>query len=177
MAYRAAPLANGYSFTELLMGRKIRTPVPVISSKLNPGCADMDNLKRTEQKYREKLRQNHDQKHRARDMPCLQPGDHVWVKDTGERGTVVSTAGTPRSYIIETPGSTLQRNRYHLSPTPVAPGEPANLFEPAPESTVPRNTAQLHGFWEAEMEGMDGILEGEGVGFLGCSVLWWSEAR
>ncbi|KAJ7995746.1 hypothetical protein DPEC_G00247790 [Dallia pectoralis] len=106
MAYRTAPLANGYSPTELLMGRKIRTPVPVISSKLNPGCADMDNLKRTEQKYREKLRQNHDQRHRARDMPCLQPGDHVWVKDTGERGTVVSTAGTPRSYIVETPGST-----------------------------------------------------------------------
>ncbi|KAJ8001148.1 hypothetical protein DPEC_G00188230 [Dallia pectoralis] len=98
---------------------------------------DMDNLKRTEQKYREKLRQNHDQRHRARDMPCLQPGDHVWVKDTGERGTVVSTAGTPRSYIVETPGSTLRRNRYHLSPTPVAPGEPANLFEPAPESIVP----------------------------------------
>ncbi|XP_045898998.1 uncharacterized protein LOC123966985, partial [Micropterus dolomieu] len=35
MAYRAAPLANGYSPTELLMGRKIRSPV--IPSKLNPG--------------------------------------------------------------------------------------------------------------------------------------------
>ncbi len=95
MAYRAAPPANRYSPTELLMGRKIRTPVPVIPSKLSPGCADMDNLKRTELRYRQKLRQNYDRRHRARNLPYLRPGDHVWVKDTVDRGTVVSTAGTP----------------------------------------------------------------------------------
>lgn len=55
MAYRAAPLANRYSSTELLIGRKIRMTVPVISSKLNPGCVDLDNLERTERRYRQKL--------------------------------------------------------------------------------------------------------------------------
>ena len=39
MAYRATPLANGFSPTELLMGRKIRTLVPVIPSQ--PGYADI----------------------------------------------------------------------------------------------------------------------------------------
>ncbi len=109
MAYRAAPLANGYSPTELLMGRKIRTPVPVIPSKLNPGCADMDNLKRTELRYRQNCDRIMTEDTEHRDLPYLRPGDHVWVKDTVDRGTVVSTAGTPRSYIIETPGGTLRR--------------------------------------------------------------------
>ncbi|KAL7867548.1 hypothetical protein SRHO_G00089320 [Serrasalmus rhombeus] len=54
MAYRAAPLANAYSPTELLMGRKIRTPVPVIPSQLKPRCVDMEKLKKTEKIYRQK---------------------------------------------------------------------------------------------------------------------------
>lgn len=54
-------------------------------------------------------------------MTHLQPGEHVWVKDMSERGTVVSTAGTPRSYLIDTPRGTLRRNRFHLSPTPNSP--------------------------------------------------------
>ncbi|KAJ8387615.1 hypothetical protein AAFF_G00151650 [Aldrovandia affinis] len=107
MAYRAAPLANGHSPTELLMGRKIRTTVPVIPSQLNPACADIENLKRKEQRYRQKQQQNYNRRHRAHDMPHLQPSDHVWVKDMLQRGTVVSTADTLRSYLIETPRGTL----------------------------------------------------------------------
>ena len=121
MAYRATPLANGYSPTELLTGRKIRTLVPVIPSQLNPGCADMIKLKLTELSYRQKQRQNYDRRHRAHDMLHLQPGEHVWIKDTHEKGTVVSTADTPRSYIVETPRGTVRRNRYHLSSTPEGP--------------------------------------------------------
>ena len=136
MAYRAAPLANGHSPAELLMGRKIRTPIPVIPSQLNPGWTDMDNLKRTEQTYRQKQKQNYDRRHRAHDMPLLQQGDHVWVKDTLERGTVVSNASTPRSYIVETPRGTLRRNRYHLSPTPIAPATHTNLPEDAAPAAV-----------------------------------------
>lgn len=52
MAYRAAPLANGHSPAEFLMGRKIRTLVPAIPSHFNPGWTDMDSLKRTEQKHK-----------------------------------------------------------------------------------------------------------------------------
>ncbi|XP_036001498.1 uncharacterized protein K02A2.6-like [Fundulus heteroclitus] len=121
MAYRASPLANGYSPTELLMGRKIRTTVPVIPSQLEPNRADLGKVRKTEKSYRLRQTQNYNRRHRAFDMPSLQPGDHVWVKDIRQRGTVVSTAGTPRSYIVETPGGSLRRNRYHLSETPVAP--------------------------------------------------------
>lgn len=84
MAYSAATLANRDSPAELHMGRKIRTPVPVIPFQLNPGWTDMDNLKRTEQTYRQKQKQNYDRRHRARNMPLLQQVDHVWVKDIFE---------------------------------------------------------------------------------------------
>lgn len=50
-------------------------------------------------------------------MTCLFcNGSHVWVKDTSERGTVVSTAGMPRSYIIETPRDTLRRKPFLINP-------------------------------------------------------------
>lgn len=95
MAYRAAPLANGHRSGELHMGKKIRAPVPVIPSQLNPGWTDMDNLKRIEQMYRQKQKQNYNRCHRACNVPLVQRGDHVWVKDILERGTVMSNAGTP----------------------------------------------------------------------------------
>ena len=136
MAYRAAPLANGHSPAELLMGRNIRTPVPVIPSQLNPGWTDMNSLKIIEQAYRQKQKLNYDRRHRARNLPLLRQGDHVWVKDILERGTVVSNAGTPRSYIVETPRGTLRRNRYHLSPTPIAPATRTDLPEDGASTAV-----------------------------------------
>ncbi|KAE8281698.1 Retrovirus-related Pol polyprotein from transposon 17.6 Protease [Larimichthys crocea] len=137
MAYHAAPLANGHSPAELLMGRKIQTPVPVIPSQLTPGWTDLDNLRRAERRYKKKQKENYDRRHRAHEMPPLQEGDHVWVKDILERGTVVSHAGTPRSYMIETPRGTLRRNRYHLSPTPTAPETPTVLQPDTPGEDEP----------------------------------------
>ncbi|KAI5621586.1 hypothetical protein C0J50_18855 [Silurus asotus] len=74
MAYRAAPLANGYSPAELLMGRKLRTRVPVISSQLIPETADLERLKQIELTYRLKQKQCFNQRHKARDMTYLRPG-------------------------------------------------------------------------------------------------------
>ena len=121
MAYRSSPLANGYSPTELLMGRKIRTTVPIIPSQLDPNRTNLEKVKLREQCYRQKQKMDYDRRHRAHNLPSLKPGDHVWVKDMQQRGTVVSTANTPRSYIIETSGGHLRRNRHHLSTTPVGP--------------------------------------------------------
>uniref|UniRef100_A0A669BXN3 Gypsy retrotransposon integrase-like protein 1 n=1 Tax=Oreochromis niloticus TaxID=8128 RepID=A0A669BXN3_ORENI len=137
MAYRATPLANGYSPTELLMGRRIRTTVPVIPSQLNPRGTNTDKLKAIEQSYRQKQRQNYNRRHRAHDMLQLNPGDKVWVSDMDTRGTVVSMAGSPRSYIVETAKGTLRRNRYHLTRTPGAPEISVDPPETSPENSVP----------------------------------------
>ena len=36
LAHRSTPLENGYSQAELLMGRKLRTIIPVITTQLHP---------------------------------------------------------------------------------------------------------------------------------------------
>lgn len=142
MAYRDAPLANGYSPAELLMGRKLRTTIPVVPSQLNPAGADLGKVRKDEQKHRQKQREHYNRRHRAHDMPGLRPGDHVWVKDMQQRGTVLSTADTPRSYIIETSGGNLRRNRYHLSRTPVAPNTHTNVPDTTPENDATETVSE-----------------------------------
>lgn len=44
LAYRATPLQNGYSLDELLMGRRLRTPVPALPTLLNPALSDYNAL-------------------------------------------------------------------------------------------------------------------------------------
>uniref|UniRef100_A0A3B5QZY7 Gypsy retrotransposon integrase-like protein 1 n=1 Tax=Xiphophorus maculatus TaxID=8083 RepID=A0A3B5QZY7_XIPMA len=137
MAYRSAPLANGFSPTELLMGRRIRTTVPVTQSQLTPKIIDMEKLRTAETDYRQKQRQSYNRRHRARNMSLLHPGEKVWVTDLKTRGTVVSGAGSPRSYIIETPRGMLRRNSYHLSHTP---GATETSVVPPETSAVPHET-------------------------------------
>lgn len=105
MADCAAPLANGHSPAELPMGRKIRTPVPVIPPQFNPGWTDMDN--RTEAET----------EHRTRNKPLLHWGDCVWVKDIRERGTVIQCR---HSKIL-----------HGKSPTPSAPATLTDMPEEA----------------------------------------------
>ena len=149
MAYRATPLNNGHSPSELLMGRKLRTTVPVLPSCLDPGWTDVTQLREREQMEREKQWRRFNTRHRARDLTTLNPGDHVWVKDVKEKGKVTARAGTPRSYLIETPRGTLRRNRGHLAtlpeagvgivdtPSPAPPEDSTPALVPAPQASTP----------------------------------------
>ena len=127
MAYRATPLANGYSPAQLSMGRQIRTTVPVTLSSLNPSWMDITKPKEVEQRKRQRMSWNFNKRDRAHHLKGLTPGDHVWVKDTKEKGTVIRQAEAPRSYIVDTPRGNLRRNRNHLVSTPVAPAAQAIL--------------------------------------------------
>ncbi|KAL2103182.1 hypothetical protein ACEWY4_000050 [Coilia grayii] len=70
-------------------------------------------------------------RHRAQQLTTLTPGDHVWVKDTKEKGTVISQANTPRSYVIDSPRGVLRHNRNHLIIAPVLPAE--QIVSPEPD--------------------------------------------
>ena len=54
LAYRSTPLANGYSPAELLMGRKLRTTIPIISANLHPKLPDSSELKHKEGEMRQR---------------------------------------------------------------------------------------------------------------------------
>ena len=113
LAYRTSPLENGLSPSELLMGRQLRTTVPVLPKTLGPSSTDLAKVSSKEDRQRERSKANYDIRHRAKELPSLAPGDKVFVPDLNRTTEVVERIpGTPRSYILKNSnGSTVRHNR------------------------------------------------------------------
>ncbi|XP_034540201.1 uncharacterized protein LOC117832662 [Notolabrus celidotus] len=116
LAYRATPLQNGYSPAQLLMGRRLRTTVPSLSSQLDPALPDGCTLVRQEREKRMLDAENYNRRHRTKTLRDLTPGEHVWVTDVKSSGTVIKNHSTPRSYLVDLPQGVVRRNRLHLIP-------------------------------------------------------------
>ena len=118
LSYRATPLPwCGLSPAELLMGRRIRTDVPQMRKLLIPDWPHTRDFKTLNEKYKEGQKRHYDQRHRARLLPELPEDTPVWVHTQGKQvaGKIVRQADTPRSYLVNTPGRDLRRNRSHLT--------------------------------------------------------------
>ena len=137
MAYRSAPLENGYSPFELLFGRKIRTMVPVLPSNLLPCWPQMSQLHQKDNDIKEKQKHYFDQHHRVKQLPELSQGQTVWIPDRKENGEIVDKHMTPRSYIVKTPTTTVHQNRRHLiqSSSPVKGSSVKEGLTPHPPLT------------------------------------------
>lgn len=119
LAYRATPIANGYSPAELLMGRRLRIPVPQHPSLLDPELPDGTVVAEKEREKRGKDITSFNNRHCVRDLSQLTPGQPVWITDAKSQGTVVSshsahvhtswTALQAPSGVIDTILSLLQR--------------------------------------------------------------------
>ena len=132
LTYRATPLENGYSPSELLMGRKLRTPIPVVPTQLLPKLPKTSKLK--EKKWiRQRQRKNFNLHHRASELKPLQTGDYVWIPDTRSEGIVVQETN-PQSYEVETPSGTYRRNRRHIIPLKESAKDSKNQDENAKTS-------------------------------------------
>ena len=115
MIYRGTPLPhNSLSPSQMLFGRQIKTPLPCAPQKLLPSHAISKNVRRRETRYRDYAKQNYDRARRVQVLPPLQKGDSVHVKGMNVEGRVVKEASRPRSFVVETPKSTIERNRRHL---------------------------------------------------------------
>ncbi|XP_062509596.1 uncharacterized protein LOC134185746 [Corticium candelabrum] len=112
LAYRSTPLRNGYSSAELLMNRRLRSNIPIIRDLLKPCVPDLTMVKKVEKQGKNRMKEDHDRRHKARDLPCLDPGARVLVPDQMVYGKVIAqpASTTPRSYMIETPTNTIRRN-------------------------------------------------------------------
>ena len=87
MAYRTTPLATGYSPSELLYVRSVRTPL----EKPVDCVIDYEEFEARELEQKQVRKDRFDKKYRTQVLPELEPGDKVWVKaptDIGAEGIV-----------------------------------------------------------------------------------------
>ena len=117
LSYRSTPLKCGFSPSELLMARKLRTNVPTTRESLKPAVPDLTALREKEEQSRNYGQCNYDQHYKARELEPLFPGQKVWVTDRGEEAEVIQGAGT-RSYQVQTPEGKFRCNRRALIDLP-----------------------------------------------------------
>lgn len=138
-AYRATPIpATGKTLSELIMGRQIRTTVPIMAKVLEPKLPNHATVKKADDKAKRGYKESFDRRNGARELPPLQPGDWVRTKLDNEKqwtteAKVVSKDQSPRSYIIDTGGRRLRRNRRFLRKVPT----PACHYTPEDDSLIP----------------------------------------
>ena len=119
LIYRSTPLENGLSPAQMLMGRRIRSNLPVDGALLTPRGAH--RVKQTKQQLKVKQKWLHDRT--AKHLPMLKPGDSVRLRDVisgtwRQRGEVQKEVA-PRSYRIQLEnGLALRRNRVDLQLQP-----------------------------------------------------------
>ena len=114
MEYRASRIRNGYSPSELLFNRQIKTLLPTAPGNLQPKLVNATKIAERENSVREQTKLNYDNRRRARPLQPLEEGDRVHVKNLKTDGNIVQSALFPRSYIVDTPRGTIRRNRRHL---------------------------------------------------------------
>ena len=113
LTYRSTPLTNGYSPSELLMSRVLRSSVPTRVAQRHPRLLDVDLLREKEEQLNNRQKENFDKHHGARRLPALSPGDTVRIPDQEMEGNVVDEV-MPQSFEVRTENGVYRRNRRHL---------------------------------------------------------------
>ena len=117
--YRATTIQGiGLSPSQLCMGRRLRTTLPMATGLLKPETYNAQEIKRSFQKAKDKQKYHYD-RHGTRELPPLKPGDHVRVKpEHGSKewkaATVVQSHASPLSYVVDTGSRRIRPNRVAL---------------------------------------------------------------
>ena len=114
LCYRATPLPwCDLSPSELLMGRHLRTNLPLLKEGLSPKWPDLERFRRQDTEFKQKQKRDHDSRHKSLPLPPIPNDTEVWITtDTSrEPARVGAPADTPRSYLIDTPRGRIRRNR------------------------------------------------------------------
>uniref|UniRef100_A0A8C5G7Q6 Integrase catalytic domain-containing protein n=1 Tax=Gouania willdenowi TaxID=441366 RepID=A0A8C5G7Q6_GOUWI len=136
LAYRTTALANGYSPAQLLMGRRLRTTLPMLPEAMQPCVPDLQQVRHVERRMRQTKCFN--ARHRTRDLDKLLPGHSVWITDAKSQGTVTSVHQTPWSYVISGPHGAIRRNRSHLMPIPMSEIQTELELTQSNEKSIPK---------------------------------------
>ncbi|XP_064477447.1 uncharacterized protein K02A2.6-like [Ornithodoros turicata] len=137
LSYLTTPGPSGLSPAQLLMGRRIRSRVPMASSLLRPGKVNLRKWARKDRRQKAQQKKNCDERHLVRSLPPLAAGQQVWIPEMKTKGRVVGKTAEPRSYTVETPRGTLRRNRRQLIAIPPTPSENQTWKSPTIPSPSP----------------------------------------
>ena len=119
LSYRATPISGtDLSPSQLCMERRLRTTLPIVQDLLKPEAYNSREIKRRMKDAKQRQKYYYDRRG-TKEQPCLKPGDHVRVKpNPGSRewraATVVQGHTSPRSYVVDTGGQRIRRNRVAL---------------------------------------------------------------
>ena len=123
LAYRSTPLPwCGFSPAQLLMGRSLRSNIPQIPQSFVPEWSYLTEFREKDAEEKRKQKTNFDLRHRVSELPPLEPDQTfwVWTNNRIDPGQVLTSAHTPRSYVVGTPSGTLRRNQVHITTRPSA---------------------------------------------------------
>ena len=121
LTYRSTPFPwCNLSPAKLLMGRRIRSNIPLIKDQLVPKWEFLEEFKNNNISVKENQKRVYDRRHRTKPLPVLSDHADVWI--TGDTqpisGRVNASGDTLRSYLVETPSGQVRRNRHHLNKVP-----------------------------------------------------------
>ena len=132
-AHLQAHVENCQTCARQRMQRRLRTSVPITSTQRQPSLVDQHVFKTRTENIQQRQQRNYNERHRARELPDLPPGTHVYIPDRLEEGQT-ATSPTTRSYIVTTPSGDFRRNRRHITP------QPSSSDTPVPSAPSTSNT-------------------------------------
>ena len=139
LAYRTTPLETGYSPAELLMSRIPRTNIPTTRKQRTPKVPDLSSFRAKDQKAKARQKQNFDDRHGARDLSPLNPGDTVWIPDRKAKAQVTEEVAE-RSFEVTTSDGTFRRNRRDLIALPELNSTNPNTNDPNTDDSTTHNS-------------------------------------
>ncbi|UYV61274.1 K02A2.6-like [Cordylochernes scorpioides] len=141
IALRTTPSNNLPSPAQMLMGRNLRTLIPMKTTKLKPAFISTENILQQKRENQYKMKEYYDRN--AKILPKMSSGEQVNAKtsDAWRPATIIGEANQPRSYIIQNnEGRMLKRNRVHLRPRSYPVGQRRSSqsspqLDPAPSTS------------------------------------------
>ena len=147
LAYRSTPLQVGYSPSQLLMGRVLRTIVPTTRAQREPRIPDLNLVRSRDVQNKTRQKKNFDSHHGVRELPPLLPGDRVWLPQKGCEGEVQQEVA-PRSYTVKLEDGSTCRNRRDLVQLPDT--EPDTEMSEVSQSNT-NNPSELNASQQSEL--------------------------
>ena len=144
MVYRSTTVGSiGYSPSEVMLNRRIRTTLPTLPKNIEPRVYDEDKVKKKHEASQRSNEFYYNRRYSSRPLPVLKKGDQVRIKtgkddEWGRPAVVIGTTNTPRSYNVQTETGVVRRNRRNLLRVPRDERERCN----EEDEGVPQNTPE-----------------------------------